>query len=104
VELETLADLYGLCLEQFMSCQEVKPSATVMASAAPIVASAPAPAPVAAPATALRGPDLRHLSPELQTFVAQPVNTLYLEVAMRLSRLSVEHLRSVAESLLEITY
>ena len=41
---------------------------------------------------------------ELQVFVARPVNRPYLELAMRLSDMSVEKLRTVAEGLLEITY
>jgi transcriptional regulator with XRE-family HTH domain len=44
------------------------------------------------------------LNPELQQFVCKPVNKPYLELAMRLSALSVEKLRTVAEGLLEITY
>ena len=44
------------------------------------------------------------LPPELREFVSKPVNRPYLEVAMRLSQLSTEKLRSVAEGLLEITY
>ncbi len=44
------------------------------------------------------------LPPELQKFVCKPVNRPYLELATRLSELSVEKLRSVAEGLLEITY
>jgi transcriptional regulator with XRE-family HTH domain len=44
------------------------------------------------------------LPPELQQFVSKPVNRPYLEVAMRLSDLSAERLRAVAEVLLEITY
>lgn len=44
------------------------------------------------------------LSPEIQSFVSSPVNTPYLELAMRLSELNVEKLRAVAENLLEITY
>jgi transcriptional regulator with XRE-family HTH domain len=44
------------------------------------------------------------LPPEMQQFVAKPVNRPYLELAMRLSELSVEKLRAVAEVLLEITY
>ena len=44
------------------------------------------------------------LSPELQTFVSKPVNRPYLELAQRLSEMSVEKLRAVAEGLLEITY
>jgi transcriptional regulator with XRE-family HTH domain len=39
-----------------------------------------------------------------QQFILQPVNRPYLELAMRLSELSVEKLRGVAEGLLEITY
>lgn len=39
-----------------------------------------------------------------QTFVLQPVNRPYLELAMRLSELSVEKLRGIAEGILEITY
>lgn len=44
------------------------------------------------------------LPPEIQTFVTKPVNRPYLELAMRLSDLSAEKLRAVAEVLLEITY
>lgn len=41
---------------------------------------------------------------ELQLFIAKPVNRPYLELAVRLSDMSVEKLRAVAEGLLEITY
>lgn len=44
------------------------------------------------------------LPPDLQQFISKPVNRPYLELAMRLSDLSVEKLRAVAEVLLEITY
>lgn len=44
------------------------------------------------------------LSPEFQEFVCKPVNRPYINLAIRLSELSVEKLRSVAEGLLEITY
>ncbi|MGZ6347840.1 MAG: helix-turn-helix domain-containing protein [Anaerolineales bacterium] len=40
---------------------------------------------------------------ELQAFVCQPVNRPYLELAMKLSSMSTEKLRSVAEGLLDIT-
>ncbi|MEN8098335.1 MAG: helix-turn-helix transcriptional regulator [Chloroflexota bacterium] len=53
-------------------------------------------------AAAVSGMD--HLSEDLQQLVANPVNTGYLETALRLSKLSAEDLRAVAESLLEITY
>lgn len=41
---------------------------------------------------------------ELRQFVATPVNRPYLELAMKLSSLSRDKLRSVAEHLLDITY
>lgn len=47
--------------------------------------------------------DFQSLSPELQAFISKPVNRPYLEMAQRLSELSVDKLRLVAEVLLEIT-
>jgi hypothetical protein len=43
------------------------------------------------------------LPPELQAFVSQAVNRPYLELAVKLSSMSSEKLRSVAEGLLDIT-
>jgi transcriptional regulator with XRE-family HTH domain len=43
------------------------------------------------------------LPAELQEFVSKPVNRPYLELAARLSQMSVDKLRGVAEGLLEIT-
>jgi transcriptional regulator with XRE-family HTH domain len=43
------------------------------------------------------------LPKELQAFVCQPVNRPYLELAAKLSEMSTEKLRSVAEGLLDIT-
>jgi transcriptional regulator with XRE-family HTH domain len=43
------------------------------------------------------------LPEELQDFVCQPVNRPYIELAMKLSSMSKERLRSVAEGLLDIT-
>ena len=40
---------------------------------------------------------------ELQEFITKPINRPYLELAQRLSEMSVEKLRAVAEGLLEIT-
>ena len=40
---------------------------------------------------------------EVQDFVCQPVNRPYLELAMKLSSMSRDKLRSVAEGLLDIT-
>jgi transcriptional regulator with XRE-family HTH domain len=44
------------------------------------------------------------LEPSLRDFICKPVNGPYLNLAYRLSDLSAEKLRLVAESLLEITY
>jgi hypothetical protein len=44
------------------------------------------------------------LSPELQAFIAKPINRPYLELAVKLSQLDADRLRSVAEALLAITY
>jgi transcriptional regulator with XRE-family HTH domain len=44
------------------------------------------------------------LSPRHQQFISKPVNLPYLELAIRLSDLSVERLRAIAEGILEITY
>ena len=48
--------------------------------------------------------NIMDLPPEVRAFVSKPVNLPYLELAMRLSDLSAEKLRGVAEGLLEITY
>ncbi len=44
------------------------------------------------------------LPEEMREFLCKPVNLPYIHLAIRLSDLSVEKLRSVAEGLLEITY
>jgi transcriptional regulator with XRE-family HTH domain len=44
------------------------------------------------------------LPEEIQQFVSLPVNRPYVELAIKLSNLSADKLRSVAEGLLEITY
>jgi transcriptional regulator with XRE-family HTH domain len=41
---------------------------------------------------------------EVRRFVVQPMNQSYLELAMRLSQMSVEELRGIAEGILNITY
>lgn len=43
------------------------------------------------------------LPKDVQAFVCQPVNRPYLELAMKISSMSTEKLRSVAEGLLDIT-
>lgn len=44
------------------------------------------------------------LPPEIQEFVSKPINRPYLELAMKFSEMPVDKLRTVAESILEITY
>lgn len=44
------------------------------------------------------------LSPEMQAFVTNPSNVSFLETARRLSRMDVQGLRRIAESILDITY
>ena len=48
--------------------------------------------------------DFKKLPPELQDFVCRPVNRPYLDLALKLSEMSTEKLRSVAENLLDITF
>ncbi len=44
------------------------------------------------------------LEPDLRKFICTPVNLPYVNLAVRLSQLSVEKLRKIAESILEITF
>ncbi len=47
---------------------------------------------------------LAELPPEVREFVLNPTNVLYLRIAMKLSTLSVDTLRQIAETLLDITF
>jgi transcriptional regulator with XRE-family HTH domain len=47
--------------------------------------------------------DFLELPLDIQDFVSKPVNYPYLEIAQRLSEMSTEQLRAIAEGLLEIT-
>ena len=47
---------------------------------------------------------LRELAPDLRDFISQPANERYLRLAQQLSQMPTDKLRSLAESLLEITY
>lgn len=44
------------------------------------------------------------MTPEMQQFIGNPSNLPFIELAMRLSTMNVNRLRTVAESLLEITF
>lgn len=46
---------------------------------------------------------IKEMPDELREFVSKPINIPYIELAIRLSELDVNRLRSVAEGLLEIT-
>jgi transcriptional regulator with XRE-family HTH domain len=48
--------------------------------------------------------DFLDMPPELQHFVSQPVNRPYLDLARKLSEMSTDKLRSLAEDILEITF
>lgn len=50
------------------------------------------------------GPTFEGLSEQLVEFISKPVNRPYLELAMRLSQMEADKLRTIASSLLEITY
>jgi transcriptional regulator with XRE-family HTH domain len=45
-----------------------------------------------------------NLAPEVKEFLSNPGNVLYVNIAMKLSELSADTLRSLAEGLLEVTY
>lgn len=45
-----------------------------------------------------------HLSDTMVDFISKPANLPYLELAMRFSKMDAEKIRSIASSLLEITY
>ena len=47
---------------------------------------------------------LASLPPDLRDFIAQPLNESYLRLAMELSRMPANRLRTIAEGLLDITY
>jgi len=81
-ELEALAGIYELDLDEFFS--DKGPIADWSAEQQAVQ-------------------DFVKLPPDLQAFASKPINKPYLEIARKLSEMSVEELREVAESLLEIT-
>ncbi len=46
----------------------------------------------------------QQLPEDVRAFVLQPINRSYLDLAMKLSEVSTERLRQIAEGILEITY
>jgi len=49
------------------------------------------------------GADFVDLPQDLQEFILKPINRPYLDIAIKLSKMSVEQMRDVAEGLLDIT-
>ncbi len=47
---------------------------------------------------------ITEFEPELQAFIGKPINKPYLELAKRMSEMSTEKLRVIAEGILEITF
>jgi transcriptional regulator with XRE-family HTH domain len=52
----------------------------------------------------MRRENFEALPDEVQAFVADPGNMIYLQTAMRLSDMDVDRLRSIAEGILDITF
>ena len=57
-----------------------------------------------APPAVIVSENLSHLPEEVQVFISEPSNILYLKLAMRLHGLSTDTLRMLAEGILDITY
>lgn len=102
-DLEVLASSLGVPIQAFLCDDEGRPYDYVMGIAEGL-GSSQAPGSGTTPASISSLRELRHLSPEMRAFIAKPVNTLYLLLALKLSMLPVSSLRQIGESLLEITY
>lgn len=48
--------------------------------------------------------DISQLPKEVRDFLSNPANLLYVNIAMKLSQISADTLRALAEGLLEVTY
>ena len=60
--------------------------------------------PAPAPQETFNTAELAHFPPDVQEFLADPTNILYVKLAMKLHNLSADNLRALAEGILEITY
>jgi Uncharacterized protein conserved in bacteria len=103
LDLEEIINNLGISMDAFFSANgPFRHEDVSQATPAPQVMPQPAVAPqTAAPAApALPG----NLPADLLEFINKPVNRPYLELAMRLSQMEADKLRSIAASLLEITY
>ena len=89
-ELEALADFLDVPITHFLDEQT-----------APLSREAPKGSGAAVP----RGVEtLAELPPDVRDFISNPTNVLYIRIAMKLSTLSVDALRQIAETLLDITF
>lgn len=83
-ELEALADFLSVPMSYFLDEQT---------------------APLSREAPTGRGVEtFAELPPDVRDFVSNPTNVLYIRIAMKLSTLSVDVLRQIAETLLDITF
>jgi transcriptional regulator with XRE-family HTH domain len=83
-ELEVVAERCGHSLVEFMDEETIPPSQAEQQRR--IMAQ------------------LDALPPDVREFVLSPTNALYLRIAMLLSTMKADHLRQIAEALLDITY
>jgi len=84
VELESLAEFLETPLETFVD-EEYNPIGKIMRQDHALE-------------------QLSHLPEDVQAFMMEPLNVDYLRTALRLSKMPAGQLRSIAETLLEITY
>ena len=94
VELENLVEFLEVPVETFIQHEidqeRLDPVSETLSPTSPPVADYPA--------------ELGHLPPELRELVTNPVNSLYLNLALKLSRMPVATLREIGENILEVTY
>jgi transcriptional regulator with XRE-family HTH domain len=84
-ELEALADFLDVPISHFLDEQTT-----------PLGEEAP---------EGVRGMEtFAELPPDVRDFISNPTNVLYIRIAMKLSTLSVDNLRQIAETLLDITF
>jgi transcriptional regulator with XRE-family HTH domain len=96
-QLESLTSFLNVDLAYFLNGGEE-------AKQAPAPQKQPQPRPIAPPVAEGVSEDFSHLSPEVYTFLKDPVNMVYLKLAMSLHNLSADTLRTLAEGILDITY
>jgi len=84
-ELEALADFLDVSITHFLDEQTTPPTSREAPKGRGVETFA-------------------ELPPDVRDFVSNPTNALYIRIAMKLSTLSVDILRQIAETLLDITF